>query len=280
MTDKTKTWFITGASRGLGLAIAQAALDAGDNIVATARYPDVMAQVLPASDRVLHVALDVTDPAQAEAAVAAATARFDTIDVLVNNAGYGQLGVFEEIAHQNIALQFDTNVFGLMHVTRAALPVMRAQKSGRIFNLSSIGGTLGFDVASVYCAAKFAVEGFSECLALELAPFNIGVTIVEPGFFRTDFLDASSIKFADTSVADYADYAQSSQTAYLTRNHQQPGDPAKLGAALVQLSRENEVPLRFAAGSDALQYIGGAYTARQAELASWGDLTRSTDITQ
>lgn len=278
MADAPKVWFITGASRGLGLQVALAALEKGDRVVASARALNALKDALPASDEVLQAALDVTNAEQAEAAVEAAVARFGRIDVLVNNAGYGQLGVFEEIAPRAIADQFDTNLYGLMHVTRAVLPTMRAQKSGRIFNLSSIGGALGFNAASIYCAAKFAVEGFSECLALELAPFNIGVTIVEPGFFRTDFLDPRSIRFADTPIKDYTGFAQASQTAYTANNHQQPGDPAKLAAALVKLSREENTPLRFAAGSDALQYLGDAYDARQTELARWGELTRSTDI--
>lgn len=278
MTGASKVWLITGTSRGLGLEIAKAALEAGDRVVATARNRAALNGSLPASDGVLHVALDVTRPDDAEAAVSEAVARFGGIDVLVNNAGYGQLGVFEEITQDAIARQFDTNVYGLMQVTRAALPTMRSQKSGQIFNLSSIAGALGFNAASIYCAAKFAVEGFSECLALELAPFNIGVTIVEPGFFRTDFLDPRSIRFAETPIEDYAVFAQAAQSAYAGNNRQQPGDPVKLATALVRLSREEKAPLRFAAGSDALQYLGDAYGARQAELARWDELTRSTDI--
>ncbi len=278
MTGASRVWLITGASRGLGYEIAKAAVEAGDRVVATARELTALAGSLPVCDEVLQVALDVTNAEQAKAAVDAAVARFGRIDVLVNNAGYGQLGVFEEISASAIARQFDTNLYGLMHVTRAALPRMRSQKSGRIFNLSSIGGALGFNAASIYCAAKFAVEGFSECLALELAPFNIGVTIVEPGFFRTDFLDPRSIRFAETPIEDYAAFAQASQSAYAGNNHQQPGDPARLAAALVRLSREEKAPLRFAAGSDALQYLGDAYAARQAELARWDELTRSTDF--
>lgn len=277
-TNESKVWLITGATRGLGLEIAKAALAAGDRVVATGRDVAKMEAALPASDAVLALGLDVTDASRAVAVADAAVERFGRIDVLVNNAGYGQLGVFEELAPETIARQFDTNVHGLMHVTRAVLPYMRAAKTGHIFNISSVGGALGFDIASIYCATKFALEGFSECLALEVKPFGIDVTIVEPGFFRTDFLDASSIRFADAPVADYAGYAKATQDFYKSRNHVQAGDPAKLGAALVRLSREAEPPLRLPMGSDAVEYLGQAYEARQAELSKWAELSRSTDI--
>lgn len=278
MTAQPKVWFVTGASRGLGLEIAKAALAAGDRVVAAGRRLDATRDALPASDDVLVLELDVTDAARAETAVAEAVGRFGRIDVLVNNAGYGQLGVFEEIDHDAIARQFDTNVHGTMHVTRAVLPVMRAQGGGHVFNISSVGGALGFDAASIYCATKFAVEGWSECLALELAPLGIGVTIVEPGFFRTDFLDPSSVRFSETPVADYAEHAAAAQETYIARNHVQAGDPAKLGAALVRMSQEETPPQRLAMGSDAMGFLGGAYEARQAELARWAELSRSTDV--
>ena len=277
MTDDRQVWFVTGASRGLGLDIAKAAMAAGDRVVATGRDAEMVKSAMPDTSDALALRLDVTDPKQAGAAVAEAVEHFGRIDVLVNNAGYGQLGVFEEIEHDTIVRQFDTNVHGTFHTTRAVLPVMRKQQSGHIFNISSVGGALGFDIASIYCATKFAVEGFSECLALEVKPFNIGVTIVEPGFFRTDFLDESSIRFSDTPVSDYADYAKTSQGFYTSQNHVQAGDPAKLGAALVRLSREEKPPLRYAAGSDAVTFLGGAYSARQAELSEWQELSKSMD---
>ncbi|CTQ50517.1 oxidoreductase [Jannaschia donghaensis] len=278
MADDTKVWFITGASRGMGLEIAKAALAAGDRVVATGRDVGTVEAALPKGDDVLALALDVTDAGRAEVAVGEAVERFGRIDVLVNNAGYGQLGVFEEIEAKTIARQFDTNVHGLMHVTRAVLPVMRAQKGGHVFNISSVGGALGFDIAGIYCATKFAVEGFSECLALEVKPFGIGVTIVEPGFFRTDFLHDSSIRFSDKQIPDYAEYGAATKSFYGSQNQVQAGDPARLGTALVRISREAEPPLRLAMGSDAVQFLGQAYEARQAELARWTDLSRSTDF--
>ena len=278
MTNDTKVWFITGAARGIGFEIAKAALANGDLVAATSRTIDGLAEKLGAVEAILTLPLDVTDAASAQSAVEKATAHFGRIDVLVNNAGYGQLGVFEEISHSTIEKQFDTNVYGTMHVTRAVLPIMRAQKSGHIFNMSSIGGALGFDIASIYCATKFAVEGFSECLALELKPFNIGVTIVEPGFFRTDFLAPTSVQFADTPISDYADYANATQTAYSGQNHAQPGDPVKLGAALVKIASLDNPPMRLLMGSDAVQYLGAGYEARVAELNDWKDVSTSTDI--
>lgn len=278
MAEDGKVWFITGASRGLGLEVAKAALAAGDKVVATGRNADAVKAVLPTGDKVLALTLDVTDAVRAEAVVSEAFKTFGRIDVLVNNAGYGQLGVFEEIEADTIARQFDVNVHGLMHVTRAVLPQMRDHKSGHVFNISSVGGALGFDIAGIYCAAKFAVEGFSECLALELKPFGIGVTIVQPGFFRTNFLDDSSIQYSDKQIADYAEYGAQTKGFYGSQNHAQAGDPAKLGAALVHLSREAEPPLRLAMGSDAVEFLGQAYEARQAELSKWADLSKSTDF--
>ncbi|AZZ95229.1 SDR family NAD(P)-dependent oxidoreductase [Hahella sp. KA22] len=279
MSDgKNKTWFITGASRGLGYEIAVAALAAGENVVATGRNLDALRKVYESDDRLLLLALDVCSQSQAADCAKQAVARFGGVDVLVNNAGYGQLGVFEEVATDRISAQFETNVFGLMDVTRAILPYMREQRKGRIFNISSIGGAIGFEGASAYCASKFAIEGFSECLAVEVKQFGIGVTLVQPGFFRTDFLDDSSISYGDLRVSDYEQYSTAVMAGYRIRNHQQAGDPAKLGEALVKLSREENCPLRFAAGSDAVQYLSQAYSARQSELDQWASLSVSTDI--
>ena len=273
-----KIWFVTGAARGIGFEIARAALAAGDSVVATGRSRErIEAAFAPYGQRVLAVTLDVADEAQAEAAVAAALARFGRIDVLVNNAGYGQLGLFEENESGEIERQFATNVFGTFHVTRAVLPAMRRQRSGRIFNLSSMGGVLGFMGASVYCATKFAVEGFSESLAPEVEPFGIHVTIVEPGFFRTDFLDGSSVRYGTRAVADYAALSAEAKATYADHNHRQAGDPAKLGTALVELASVDEPPLRYAAGSDAVDAILGSLAERQHEIERWRALSVATD---
>ncbi len=278
-----KTWFVTGAARGIGAEVVKAALAAGDNVVATGRKRAQVEKAFealePYPDRVLAVELDVTDEAQATAAVDAAVGRFGRIDVLVNNAGYGQMGAFEENEVGDIERQFATNVFGTLHVTRAVLPVMRKQRSGRIFNLSSVGGIVGFPGASIYCSTKFAIEGFSESLALELAQFNIHVTIVEPGFFRTDFLDGSSVRYGSKVIEDYARSSAEAKASYDSHNHQQAGDPAMLGSALVQLASMEKPPLRYVAGSDAVEWILGKETAMRNEIEQWRELSISTDGT-
>lgn len=276
--DMGKVWFITGAGRGIGAQIAKAALEGGDRVVVTGRSTAQLTETYAAyGSKVLALKLDASVQDDAAAAVAAAHASFGSIDVLVNNAGYGQLGLFEEVAPQDIERQFHTNVFGLMHVTRAVLPVMRKQRSGHIMNLASVGGFMGFDGASVYCAAKFAVEGFSESLALEVAPFGIHVTIVEPGFFRTDFLDKSSVRYGATKIADYEQVAGGSLTNYESYNHKQPGDPVKLGRVLVEVARLPEPPLHFVAGSDAVGFAKSAFERRSADVDAFSQLSVKTD---
>ena len=274
----SKTWFITGASRGLGVDIAKAALRAGDRVVATGRQRAHVADALgPDNDRLLTLELDVARAPQAHTAVADAVARFGGIDVLVNNAGYGHLGYFEETTDEDIEAQFATNVFGLFNVTRAALPVMRAARRGRIFNLSSLAGVRGSELGSLYCASKFAVEGFSESLALELAPFGVHVTIVEPGPFRTDFLTPESIRFGAKAIPDYEDRRAAQRATFEQRNGKQPGDPVKLADAMVQLANEAAPPLRFTAGALAVNTFASKLGAMQAELEKWRALGVATD---
>ena len=279
MTNATpRTWFITGAARGLGAAIARAALDAGDYVVVAGRNRDALIKVVGEdSDRTLSVALNVADFEAAQPAVEAALARFGRIDVLVNNAGYGNLSLFEESTPADVQAQYDTNVFGLMSVTRAVLPAMRAQRSGRIFNVSSIGGIVGGESGTLYCASKFAVEGFSESLAAEVARFGIQVTIVEPGFFRTDFLEPTSVKHGSQPIPDYAEASAALKSFYDARSRNQAGDPDRLGKALVALADAPQQPTRWAAGSDALKVVQSKIDSLQAELDAWRDLTLSTD---
>jgi len=274
----SKIWFVTGAARGLGAEIAKAALAAGDRVVVTGRRREALQATFgPDSDHLLSLSLDVTREADAEAAVEATLARFGRIDVLVNNAGYGNLGLFEETTDAEARAQYDTNVFGLYNVTRAVLPVLRRQRSGRIFNISSVGGLLGGEGGSLYCATKFAVEGFSESIAREVASFGIHVTIVEPGFFRTDFLDERSVRYGSRQIEDYAAISAQMKAFWDARNHTQAGDPAKLGRVLVDLADRADPPLRFAAGSDAVAMIGGKIAALQAELDAWRALSVTTD---
>lgn len=273
-----RTWFVTGASRGLGAAIVRSVLDAGDRVVAAARSRDALIQAFgPDTDRLLSVALDVTDAAAARAAVDAALARFGRIDVLVNNAGYGHLAVFEETTAQDAQAQYDTNVFGLMHVTRAVLPAMRAQRSGRVFNISSVGGIVGGESGTLYCASKFAVEGFSESLAGEVARFGVQVTVVEPGFFRTDFLEPTSVRHGSHPIADYAEAATALRAFYDARSRNQAGDPAKLGQALIALADAPAQPVRWAAGTDAVGMVEAKIASLKAELDAWRALSLSTD---
>ncbi|MHA6206264.1 oxidoreductase [Dyella soli] len=273
-----KTWFITGASRGLGFEIAKAALRAGDQVVAAGRNKAAVANKLgPDSGQLHSVELDVTDANQARAAVAAAIARFGGIDVLVNNAGYGHLGLFEETTIKDVEEQFDTNLFGVFHVTWAALPYMRSARRGRIFNISSLAGILGAELGSLYCASKFALEGFSESLAKEIAPFDISVTIVEPGPFRTDFLTAQSLRSGANAVADYDDRRAQLRAGLEERDGRQGGDPAKLADAMVLLANEAQPPLRLVAGSIAFNAADAKLHSMRTELDLWRALSISTD---
>jgi NAD(P)-dependent dehydrogenase (short-subunit alcohol dehydrogenase family) len=275
----SKTWFITGATRGLGADIATAALKAGDRVVATGRQRAAVSDRLgPDHDRLRALELDVGDPAQAQAAVAAAVARFGAIDVLVNNAGYGHIGYFEESSSADIEAQYATNVFGLFNVTRAALPAMRAARRGHVFNLSSTAGIRGIEAGSLYCSTKFAVEGFSESLAQELAPFGIHVTIIEPGPFRTDFLTPESLKFVAQELPDYAERRTAMRASFEQRNGKQAGDPVRLAEAVVVLANDAAPPMRFAAGAMAVNAMDAKIASLKAELERWRALGVGTDF--
>lgn len=274
----SSTWFITGASRGLGATLARELLAAGHRVVATGRNLGQLRQALgPDGARLLSVELDVADPAQARAAVALAVASFEAIDVLVNNAGYGQMGFFEETGAAEQRAQFDTNVFGMFNVTQAVLPGMRAARRGRIFNLSSLGGLLGAELASLYCASKFAVEGFSESLAKEVARFGIFVTLIEPGPFRTEFLSADSMRFGASTLGDYRERRAELVASFEARNGRQRGDPARLARAMLALAGEAQPPLRFLAGAIAVQAAEGKLAAMRAEIERWRALSLGTD---
>jgi NAD(P)-dependent dehydrogenase (short-subunit alcohol dehydrogenase family) len=275
----TKTWFVTGAARGIGAEIVQAALHSGDPVVATGRDPRKIEQAFNAgSDRLLVLPLDVTKEDQIKTAVETAVKKFGSIDVLVNNAGFGQLGVFEEITPEQVRTQFDTNVFGLMAVTRAVIPMMRKQRSGRVFNISSVAGLRGVFGASIYNSSKFAVEGFSQAIAQELSPLGVFVTVISPGFFRTDFLDQSSVKYSEgQAIADYSKPLADFRTFMDNRSHQQAGDPAKLAAVIVHLAQVEKPPVSFVAGSDALEIAMNAIKTREEQVKQWRDLSLSTD---
>ena len=253
MTEKN-VWLVTGAGRGLGVDIARAALAAGHAVVATARNTDSITTALGEHDDLLAVALDVTDPSAAEAAVRATVDRFGHLDVLVNNAGSFQAGFFEEMPPEAFRSQIETTLFGPVNVTRAALPQLRAQRSGLVMTISSTAGIAAAgDFVTAYAASKFGVEGFMEGLAPEVAPFGIRTMLVEPGFFRTELLTPQSTQYAEPSIADYADRTKQTVEAWKSMDGKQGGDPAKLAAALVQLAALEEPPVRFAAGADAVE---------------------------
>jgi NAD(P)-dependent dehydrogenase (short-subunit alcohol dehydrogenase family) len=274
----SNTWFVTGATRGIGAEIVRAALASSDKVVATGRDPRKIEHAFGAGrDRLLPLALDVTREEQAPAAVEAALRHFGRIDVLVNNAGYGHLGVFEESRDDEIRRQFATNVFGLMAVTRAVLPGMRQQRGGRIFNISSIAGLKGSFGAALYCASKFAVEGFSQSLAEEVAPFGVHVTAISPGFVRTDFLDPTSVRYSAGGIADYTKAVADMHAFYANRSHNQAGDPAKLAAVIVHLASVADPPVSFVAGSDAVARAMEVIKEKQAQVEAWRELSVTID---
>jgi NAD(P)-dependent dehydrogenase (short-subunit alcohol dehydrogenase family) len=248
-----KTWLITGAARGMGVDLAQAALDAGHQLVATARNAAKVTDALGEHGNLLAVSLDITDPAAAQTAVAAALERFGRIDTLVNNAGTFQAGFFEEISDQAYRAQMETNFFGPLNVTRAVLPVMRKQRSGHVITFSSTAGLVGVDFCSAYSASKFALEGWMETLQLDVEPFSIATTIVEPGFFRTELLvEGASTLWPDLSIEDYAERTEQTIAQWKSMNGRQGGDPAKLAASLIKIAALDDKPLRWMAGADSV----------------------------
>ena len=276
--NMSKVWFITGAGSGIGAATARAALKAGDRVVATGRNLDKVRNALRdvAGDNLAFVQLDVANEAQAKPAVDEAMKAYGRIDVLVNNAGYSLLGNFEELSTAEIEQLIATNFYGVMHVMRAVLPVMRKQRSGRIINVSSLAGIVGFKHCGAYSAAKFAVEGLSASVAHEVEPFGIKIVAVEPGFFRTDLLDINNAKYAGSSIEDYA--AEGKAEAMWSGYHgTQQGDPAKLGDVLVKIAGMDNPPKQFVAGSDALAVVKPALEARLEELRAYEELSKSTD---
>src|SRR5215207_9510682 len=250
--NNKKVWFITGAGRGMGVDIAKAALAAGYRVAATGRNIEKVTQAIGESADLLVVKLDVNNPADAEAAVTSVVEQFGRIDVLVNNAGNFYAGFFEELSPEDFRAQVETNLFGPMNVTRAVLPVMRKQRAGLVVQISSTAGVNGGEFTSAYAASKFGVEGWIESLTPEVAPFGIRTMLVEPGFFRTELLTPESTSYAKSSIEDYAERTEQTIAAWNSMNGQQGGDPAKLANALVQLAGQEEPPLRWVAGADAV----------------------------
>ena len=266
--QQTQTWFITGASSGFGRAFASHALAQGHNVVATARNTAKLADLAAsAPDRVLIQALDVTVDGDAEKAVAAALARFGRIDVLINNAGYGVVGALEETPTAELRAVMETNFFGAVAVTQAVLPQMREQRGGAIVNISSLGGQLSFGGFSAYSASKFALEGMSEALAQEVAPFGIKVLIVEPGAFRTAFA-AEALK-SMPAIAAYQDAIGGTRSMMQDIHGKQEGDPAKVPAAVEKALQADVTPLRLQLGADSVNYVRAHAQTLLADLAAW-----------
>lgn len=271
-----KVWLITGCSSGFGRILAEMALARGDRVIATARRVEQIADLAaPHPDQVLRLALDVTDPASIHAAMAQAEAAFGRIDVLVNNAGFGLVGAVEELEPREYRPMFDTNLFGLIEVTRAALPLMRRHGGGRIVNLSSVGGFTGRQGFGLYNASKFAVEGLSEALAEEVAPFGIKVIIVEPGAFRTSFL-GRSIATGASRLAAYDATSGATRDFSAANDGAQTGDPRKGMAVLMQAVLAEQPPLRLPLGRDALARIDRKLAGVAADLAAWRSLAEKT----
>ena len=273
----TRTWLVTGSSRGLGRALVQAVLESGDRVAATARDPGTLADLLDiGGDRIITLPLDVTDEAQAKRAVSAAVDRLGSLDIVVNNAGYGNVAPLEDTSMDAFREQIETNLFGTIIVTKAAIPLFRQQRSGRFIQISSIGGRAGATGRAPYSAAKFGVEGFSEVLATEMAPFGVRVTIVEPGGFRTDFAGSSTV-----ISEGHPDYASTvGKTAAMQRdfNGKQPGDPRRAAHAIVGISLSDNPPLRLVLGRDAYARAEKTDESRLAELRAWRDTSMSTDF--
>jgi NAD(P)-dependent dehydrogenase (short-subunit alcohol dehydrogenase family) len=274
MTDK-KVWLITGASRGLGLDIAKAALAAGHAVIATGREPVKVTAAIGHHNDLLAIKLDITRLEDAHAAVAAGVAKFGRIDVLVNNAGNFYAGFFEELSPEQVRNQIETLLFGPMNVSRAVLPVMRNQRAGLILTISSTAGIAGLLFCSAYAAAKFGVEGWMESLAPEIAPFGIRTMLVEPGFFRTELLSKNSTTYAKPAIDDYAKQTREIVTAWSGMDGKQGGDPAKLADALVHLAGLKEPPSRFAAGADAVQTFETKAHALLAQANAYRELSSS-----
>src|SRR3954464_5164983 len=276
--ENKKVWFITGAGRGMGVDIAEAALGAGHAVVATGRDTARLSKVLGPSGHLLTLKLDVTRLGDAQQAVRAAVDRFGRIDVLVNNAASFHAGYFEELTPEQFEQQLAASLTGPMNVTRAVLPVMRKQRSGHIVSISSTAGLIGFEFGTAYAASKFGLEGWMEALAAEVAPFGINTTIVNPGFFRTELLTEQSTNYAKPSIQDY-DEARAKQLAFWkAQNGKQSGDPAKLAHALLTITNQPRPPLRFIAGADAIATAEQVVATLKQQIDAFRDLSSSLAV--
>ncbi|MBF4508411.1 SDR family NAD(P)-dependent oxidoreductase [Flavobacterium sp. JLP] len=273
-----KVWFITGASKGLGLELAKKLLAEGYKVAATSRSEEALIKVLgSASENFLPLEMDLVDEKSVKNAIEITVSHFKTIDVLVNNAGYGLLGALEELTDAEARKNYEVNVFGLLNVIRNTMPYMRANKSGHIFNISSVGGYYGeFPGWGIYCSTKFAVAGLTESLAAEVKEFGVHATIVYPGYFRTDFLKDSSLLLPQNPIAAYKEVRQSESAHKDSINENQPGDPEKLANALIKMSHEENPPLHLFLGEDAYNMANQKIASVQGQLEEWKSVSVST----
>lgn len=276
---KNKIWFVTGASKGLGLALVKKLLAEGYRVAATSRNAKELMRVVGANREVfLPLAVDLKDESSVDKAVKETIAHFGSVDVVVNNAGYGLTGSLEELSDDEVRQNFDINVFGVLNVIRKVLPYMRKQKSGHFFNIASIGGFTGtFPGFGSYIATKFAMHGFSESLAAEVKPFGITVSIVSPGYFRTEFLDAS-LGTPKNEIADYQLVREIQQTHQDTINHNQSGDPDKAADVMIAIAEQQHPPLHVFLGKDAYQLADAKMRAVQHDMAAVKELATATDF--
>lgn len=273
-----KIWFITGASRGFGLEITKAVLASGDKVVATVRSNTADFHAGFGQDaNLLVVTMDVTNEPQVAGAVAEAIQHFGQIDVLVNNAGYGLLSGIEEATNEEVKQNYEVNVFGTLNVIRAVLPTMRARRSGHIINISSVGGLGAYMGWGLYGSTKFAIEGITEALAMETAPLGIHATVVAPGFFRTNFLDESSLSSSKQIIPDYADTVGAMREFASKVNYKQPGDPLKLAQAFITLASSENPPVHLPLGKDTLERYRSKTADFEKDITTWLDVITGTD---
>ncbi|WP_281235132.1 oxidoreductase [Flavobacterium gelatinilyticum] len=278
--ENNKVWFITGASKGLGLELAKKLLAEGFKVAATSRNESSLIKELGnSSENFLPLEMDLADEKSVKNAIEKSVHHFKTIDVLVNNAGYGLLGALEELTDAEARKNFEVNVFGLLNVIRNTMPILRANQSGHIFNISSVGGYYGeFPGWGIYCSTKFAVAGLTESLAAEIKPFGVHATIVYPGYFRTDFLKDSSLLLPENPIAEYKEVRQSQSAHKEDINENQPGDPVKLAEALIKVSQDQNPPLHLFLGEDAFNMANQKIASVQSELGKWKEVSVGTNF--
>ncbi|WP_028298047.1 SDR family NAD(P)-dependent oxidoreductase [Olivibacter sitiensis] len=276
--EAKKVWFVTGASKGLGLTLVKKLLQNGYRVVATTRdMQSLIEEVGQVSGMFLPLEVSLTDNSDVKTAIEKSIAHFGKIDVVVNNAGYGQLGTLEELTDEEARANFDVNVFGALNVIRNAMPYLRSQRSGNIFNISSVGGLFGsFAGWGVYCSTKFAMAGFTEALAEEAKEFGIKVSVVYPGYFRTDFLNKGSLSLPKQPIQDYKAARQSEQAHLENINGNQPNDPDKAADVLISISKEENPPVHLLLGKDAFDLLQSKINTITEDAEQWKEYTLST----